>query len=152
MSHLPLSIEARKQSLLRIVGQEANPEARQQVDAFWSKYAAVAFVYPWLLDLYVQRDLLMHLIGNSLGLIDWKWDAVQQANSQYLDGLYKLFQSTLDQIALLLKQIRSARTPQIGIITATAPSPPPAGRLDANHPALRGSPYYRRLGGGWWGW
>jgi hypothetical protein len=145
MSHVALSEEVRKRVLLLMVGQDDNPEARLQVDALWTKYSARAYIYPDLLDLYVRRDLLFHLIGNSLGLVDWKWDAVEQKDSQAMKNWLDLWKATLEEIALLLKQIRSARAAQVGLITATAPSPPPFG-VDANHPVFRGSPYYRRSG------
>lgn len=147
MSHIPLTEEVRKRVLLLTVGQYDNAEARSQVDALWTKYEARANIYPDLVDLYVRRDLLFHLIGNSLGLVDWRWDAVEQKDSQAMKNWLDLWKATLEEIALLLRQIRSARAAQVGLITATAPNPPPYG-VDANAARYRGSPYYR-TGGCW---
>lgn len=62
------------------------------------------------------------------------------------ENLAKSLRASLQAAAETAAQANRAHSTSVGRMTTTAPTTPPYGGLDANHPVYGGNPYYGRRG------
>jgi hypothetical protein len=111
----------------------------------WDSYAAMDTVYPGLQRLSAERHAYLMVLGVLRRQYDLKAGSASLSRSQQVKAIVDALGLVENQIAVMLRQA-NAGTAAVGEITRVAPFTPDDAlavptQLDANGPALRGSPY-----------
>jgi hypothetical protein len=145
---VPLN-DAQQQALIASeLGQTGVAAFTTFVTTVWTLYEDQALIHPRLRYLRAREHAIRYLIGTLQDLIDHEEAGVSEKEHQQIDTLALLLKQTQDEIAGLLGQLQTGRTPKVGLITRAAPIviadvvPLP---IEPNDRGYRGDPL-RRLG------